>query len=42
MMPGKERDEKAVRMEDEGGLAAWQGKKGRDRSTSSTRSEPDL
>ena len=37
MEPGEERDEKVVRMEDDGQLTNWQGKKGR--KTLSTRSE---
>ena len=39
MKPGKERDNKVVRLEDKGQLTTWQGKKGRERTISSTRSE---
>ena len=40
--PGKERDNKVFRLEDEGQLTTWQGRKGRERSTSSTRSETGM
>jgi hypothetical protein len=39
MEPGEERHDKVVRMEDDGQLTNWQGKKGRGRTTSSTSSE---
>ena len=39
MKPGEERDGKVVRLEDKGQLTTWQGKKGRERTISTTRSE---
>ena len=39
MKQGKERENRVVRLEDEGQLTTWQGRKGRERPISSTRSE---
>ena len=39
MKPGEERNGKVVRMEDKGELTTWQGKMGRERTLSSTRSK---
>ena len=42
MRPGKERDHRVVWLEDKGQLTTWQGRKGRERLISSTRSESGM